>query len=226
MDPVTPAPAAPTAPAARAAAKTATAEAGEAAGAAATDFQTFLTLLTTQLRNQDPLKPMESTEFVAQLATFSGVEQQIRTNDRLEAIFEALGGGTSAGLAAWIGREVRAPAKAGFSGVPVEIETTPLADADAATLVVTNDFGQVVARRTADPRAATLSWDGRDELGQGLPYGQYSFAVERYRDGALVATDPGEVFGAVTEVRIEDGAQVLVLEGGAKVPLETVTALR
>lgn len=197
-----------------------------AAGAGAADFQTFLTLLTTQLRNQDPLKPMESTEFVAQLASFSGVEQQIRTNDRLEHIFDALAGGTSAGLAAWIGREVRAPAQGAFAGVPVDIEAAPLDEADRAVLVVKNDFGQVVARRAVDPADATLSWDGQDELGRSLPHGRYGFEIESYKGEDLLGTAPGQVFATVSEMRIEDGAQILVLEGGARVALEEVTALR
>lgn len=195
-------------------------------GPAATDFQTFLTLLTSQLRNQDPLKPIESTEFVAQLASFSGVEQQVRTNDRLDQIYGALGGGASAGLAAWIGREVRAPAQAAFSGVPIEIETTPLADADSAALVVTNDFGEVVARRAVDPTDRTLQWDGKDALGAALPNGLYSFTIESQRDGEVIGTAKGEVFATVSEVRIEDGAAMLILDGGAKVAADDVTALR
>jgi flagellar basal-body rod modification protein FlgD len=58
------------------------------------DFQTFLQLLTTQLKNQDPLNPMESTEYATQLATFSGVEQQVRTNELLESL--------SSGYATWV----------------------------------------------------------------------------------------------------------------------------
>lgn len=51
--------------------------------ALSSDFETFLKMLTTQMENQDPLNPVDSAEFAMQLATFSGVEQQIRTNDIL-----------------------------------------------------------------------------------------------------------------------------------------------
>lgn len=195
-------------------------------GAPAGDFQTFLTLLTVQLRNQDPLKPMESTEFVAQLASFSAVEQQIRANDRLEQIFDLLSGGTADGLAQWIGKEVRAPAKGSFAGVPVDIEVTPLADADRAVLVVRNDFDQVVARRAVEPDAGSIAWDGADETGAELAHGRYGFALESYRGETLLDTQAGRVFGRVTEVRIEAGAPVLVLEGGAQVKVDEVSALR
>jgi flagellar basal-body rod modification protein FlgD len=54
------------------------------------DFQTFLKLLTAQMRHQDPLEPLDATQFVAQLAAFSSVEQQIETNTKLETINEKL----------------------------------------------------------------------------------------------------------------------------------------
>ena len=52
------------------------------------DYQSFLTLLVAQLKNQDPTKPMDSTEYVAQLATFSNVEQAISANKKLDALIQ------------------------------------------------------------------------------------------------------------------------------------------
>jgi flagellar basal-body rod modification protein FlgD len=209
-----------------AAANRAAAEADAVTNVATTDFDTYLTLLTTQLRNQDPLNPTDSTEFVSQLASFSAVEQQINTNDTLEKILAALGGGSSAGLAEWIGREVRAAARARFEGEPVTVETTPNPEADAAVLEIRNDFDQVVARRAIDPKASQVVWDGRDELGVALPYGQYAFSVLNSKGGAALDAAPGQVYGKVSEVRIEDGAPTLVLEGGERVALDAVTAIR
>ena len=197
-----------------------------ATNAVAGDFQTFLQLLTTQMKNQDPLKPMESTEFVAQLASFSGVEQQVRANDRLDRIIEVLSGGSAEGLAAWVGREVRAPTTAAFAGTPLEVEVTPVKDADRAVLVVRNDFGDVVARKEVAPDATSLTWNGEDDLGATLPHGRYGFTVESYQGETLLETSPGRVFTTVTEVRFEDGAPVLVVEGGGQVALDEVTAIR
>jgi flagellar basal-body rod modification protein FlgD len=53
------------------------------------DYDAFLRLLIAQLKNQDPTKPMDSTEFVAQLATFSQVEQSIAANDKLDSLLTA-----------------------------------------------------------------------------------------------------------------------------------------
>ena len=53
------------------------------------DYDAFLTLLVTEMKNQDPTKPMESTDFIAQLATFSNVEQAVQTNEKLDALLTA-----------------------------------------------------------------------------------------------------------------------------------------
>ena len=206
-------------------AKSTTKEEESKSGLAA-DFETFLTLLTTQMRNQDPLKPMESTEFIAQLAQFSSVEQQIRSNDRLDDILAALGGGSSAGLAAWIGREVRAPASADYTGDPVEIGVKTVEGADRAVLVVKNDFDSVIARRAIEAGATTATWDGTDDLGNAVPQGRYGFTVESYNGQTLLGSETGSVYGTVKEVRLVDGTPTLVLDGGDEVALDAVTALR
>ena len=52
------------------------------------DYQSFLRLLVTQMKNQDPTKPMDSTDYVAQLATFSQVEQSVQTNTKLDQLLQ------------------------------------------------------------------------------------------------------------------------------------------
>jgi flagellar basal-body rod modification protein FlgD len=67
------------------------------------DYQSFLKLLVTQMKNQDPTKPMDSTEYVAQLATFSNVEQAINANKKLDQLIQDSKISQGVGL---IGREV------------------------------------------------------------------------------------------------------------------------
>jgi flagellar basal-body rod modification protein FlgD len=215
-----------TAAAATTTAQTRADDTSAAANAMAGDFQTFLKLLTTQMRNQDPLKPMESTEFVAQLASFSAVEQQIRSNDRLDHIAELLSGGSADGLATWIGRNVRAPATAAFDGSPVDVEVTPVEDADRSVLVVRNDFNQEVARLGVTAEGGMVAWNGTDNLGNRLPNGRYGFKLESYRGEELLGTQDGRVFTTVSEVRIADGTPMLVVEGGGQVALDAITGIR
>jgi flagellar basal-body rod modification protein FlgD len=91
---------------------------GAAASMITADFQTFLRLLTTQMQNQDPLNPMESTEFASQLAQFSGVEQQVRTNDLLTGLQAGLATQGMGQLGGWIGLEARAEMPVNFEGQP------------------------------------------------------------------------------------------------------------
>ena len=100
-----------TVPAADPAAGTAPAAATGAAadgGTISADFETFLRLLTAQMQHQDPLNPMESTQFASQLAEFSGVEQAVRTNDLLLGLQDALATLGMGQLGGWIGMQARA----------------------------------------------------------------------------------------------------------------------
>lgn len=74
-----------------------------AGSAGSVDYESFLKLLVAQMKNQDPTAPMESTEYVAQLATFSQVEQQVQMNKKLDDILQASALSQASGL---IGREV------------------------------------------------------------------------------------------------------------------------
>jgi flagellar basal-body rod modification protein FlgD len=71
------------------------------------DFETFLLMLTTQMQNQDPLNPIESADFAVQLATFSGVEQQVKTNDLLQSLAQQMGIMGMSQLAGWVGMEAQ-----------------------------------------------------------------------------------------------------------------------
>src|ERR1700754_3369758 len=53
------------------------------------DYQSFLKLLIAEMKNQDPSKPMDSTQYIAQLATFSQVEQSVQTNTKLDQIMQS-----------------------------------------------------------------------------------------------------------------------------------------
>ena len=85
------------------------------------DFETFIKMLTTQAKYQDPLEPIDSSAYAAQLAQFSMVEQQVQSNELLTALTEQLGGSNMAGMANWIGMEARTTAPAYFDGAPITV---------------------------------------------------------------------------------------------------------
>ena len=115
-------------------------------GMLASNFETFLTLLTSQLRNQDPLSPVDSNQFTAQLTQMAGVEQQLLTNDLLKGLLEAQGGAGLSGAANYIGREATAAWSATkFTEGEATWSYELAANADTATLQVLDSKGKVVA---------------------------------------------------------------------------------
>ncbi|MFN3259470.1 MAG: flagellar hook capping FlgD N-terminal domain-containing protein [Pikeienuella sp.] len=190
------------------------------------DFETFLTLLTAQLRNQDPLNPQESTEFVAQLAQFSAVEQQVRSNETLSSILSALGGTGAGALAPWLGREVEAPSALAYSGAPLEMKVDPAPGATGATLVVKTESGLTVARLPVDPTATTLTWSG--ETGGAAPAeaGTYRFTLERVNGKDAMPPETPRGFSTVVEARTGESGVDLVLENGDVVEAGAVRAIR
>ena len=190
------------------------------------DFQTFLTLLTTQLRNQDPLKPMESTEFVSQLANFSAVEQQVQTNTRLENILTALTGDSASGLADWIGKDVRSTAPTVFNGTPLEVYFQPVDGADTATLKILDAENRVVRATTVDPTVGRWTWTGETDFGQLSSGTTVRFQVEFGADGSTMATQQAETFSNVREILLENGQGLLVLDSGETISTTEISGLR
>lgn len=190
------------------------------------DFETFLKMLTVQVQNQDPLNPVDSTDYATQLATFSSVEQQVLTNDLLSDMGAKLGGGALREAAAWIGMEalVRAPIR--FDGTPVTIRPDFAIGADSASLVVRDSSGAVIQRFDIGTDEESLLWGGTDETGAPLPNGIYKFEIESYSEGSLIETRTAAAYSLVTEVRGDDGDVVVRLSDGTEVPASFITGLR
>lgn len=220
--------AASTAAAVAAATAATTSEEGQnAAAAISSDFETFLRMLTVQLNNQDPLNPVESTDFAVQLATFSGVEQQVRSNDLLESLLAQQSISALSQLANWVGMEARAAVPAAFDGAtPVTYYSEAPTGADQATLIVRDDRGREVARTAVAAESGAATWTGTDQTGAVLPPGNYRLLVEYRSDGEVLTTKPAEVFAEVSEARIAGGKPVIVFATGDELPADQVSAVR
>jgi len=191
------------------------------------DYQMFLTLLTTQMQNQDPTDPIDSSDYAAQLATFSGVEQQVKTNELLTSMATQLGLLGVTQYAGWVGMEARVAAPAYFDGTaPVTVAPNPVNGADQAVLVVKDSSGTEVARLNVGTSTETVDWAGTDSSGNALPAGLYSFELESYNNGTLLSTDTAEVYSTIAEVQGTADGSVLVLRGGSQVSPAEITGLR
>lgn len=190
------------------------------------DFDTFLKMLTAQMQNQDPLNPIDSTDYATQLATFSGVEQQMRTNDLLASLGSQMAVLGMSQLAAWVGQEARADAPVWMDGDPVTMQLSPAIGADSAVLAVRDAAGQLISREDVPTTPGLYDWLGGDAAGDPLPVGLYTLSLESYSDETLLGESPVESYARIIEARNGAAGATLVLEGGVEVPSSRITALR
>ena len=190
------------------------------------DFEVFLQMLTAQAEYQDPLEPVSSSEYAAQLAQFSMVEQQVTTNDLMEQMVSALGANDMSGAANWIGMEALVQGPAKFDGDAVTISPNPPIAADEVTLIVSDAQGREVQRVQMPVSAEPFEWDGIKADGSPLAYGEYTFQIESKAAGEVLLTEPALSYSRVTEARIDNGATLLVLDSGYMIRADNVTGLR
>ena len=199
----------------------------DAAATAASDFNNFLMLLTAQMRNQDPLAPLDSTQFVEQLASFSSVEQQIETNTKLESIASMLGGSNLEAATPWIGKTVELPSGAArFDGVPLSFEIPEDDRGLSREAVVTNSRGEVVFKKALNSGETEFSWNGERSDGGVATNGDYRVAIDYIDGDAIVDSKEPTAVTSVTEARLIDGGVKLVLANGAIVDPDAITAVR
>ncbi|HRK95666.1 MAG TPA: flagellar hook capping FlgD N-terminal domain-containing protein [Rhodospirillales bacterium] len=206
------------------------AAAGKAAGAAQTlgsDLNRFLTLLVTQLQNQDPLDPLDTNEFTAQLVQFAGVEQQIQNNANLETLIDIGRASEVAAIVNVIGKRIEAGGTMLALNAGKAEAAYTLSEAAAETkLTVTDETGRVVYANKGKTEAGRheFIWDGRDEDGRALADGAYTLKVTATRkDGSAIAVEQRTI-GTVTAAATGDAGPILSL-GAAEVPMAQVRSI-
>ncbi len=157
------------------------------------DFDTFLTLLTTQLQNQDPLSPLDTNEFTGQLVQFSGVEQQIRTNETLESLVSVSRLSQASAASVYLGRDalIDSPITRAENGV-ARFEYSLAGAADSSVLRVRDSLGRVVfegAGATGSGNTGFSFDTSRAIGGTGDPNGLYTLEVAALRGNEAVGTD-------------------------------------
>jgi flagellar basal-body rod modification protein FlgD len=189
------------------------------------DRDAFLQLLISQLENQDPLSPMQDHEFVAQLATFSSLEQLETMNANLQAsllVDQSVNNSLATSL---IGKEVLADGSAirlGSEGTPsFEVDLASAAD---VTVLVRDARGDVVKRLTPGPLSEgvnTVAWDGTTDSGERADAGDYRIEVLANDPDGNSVTSTVRVRAVVTGIRFEAGTGYLIV-GGQEVALANV----
>lgn len=175
----------------------------------------FLKLLVTQLQNQDPLNPTDSTEFVSQLAQFSSLEQLSSVNDNLKVVqlFEQSINNSQA--VNFVGKTIKASGSMFelASGETHEIQYQLGEDAATVYVRVYNSSGEIVKKIEMDQMTAgaqSVVWDGKDENGNAVPAGTYSFSVQaKNKDGETMDT-AAYIQETVTGVSYHNGSTYLM----------------
>ena len=208
---------------------TATSRVGAGSTMLASNFETFLTLLTSQLKNQDPLSPVDSNQFTSQLTQMAGVEQQLLTNDLLTSLLGAQQGGTLGTAATYIGKDVTAAWAAtkledGKATWSYELAT----DAKDATLQVLDGAGKVVWTGKAtelDEGLHEFTWDGKTTAGGQLSDGGvYTLKIAASNGSGTIASQVLTT-GRITGVEMYDGEAYLTV-GNSILPMSSVIALQ
>lgn len=207
---------------------TSTSSASNAQKAFVQNFDTFLKLLTTQLKNQDPLNPMDSKDFTQQLVQYSGVEQGINTNKNLETLISMYQTNQNASMASYIGLNVIAKGDTASlaNGSAQWGYTTPLA-AQNSKISVYNSSGTLVWQGTGDATAGdhTFTWDGKDLNGVQQPAGLYRIAVTGSDTTGKSYTAQTAVNGTVDGIENDNGTNYLTI-GKLKIAMNDVISIR
>ena len=176
----------------------------------------FLMLMVEQLKNQDPMNPQDATEFTAQLAQYSSLEQLFNVNDNLENMRQNGAEMQRMSALSMIGRQVvTRSSEFDFSGSPVQLGYKLDAGADNVEITIKDASGAVVATLPGTEMSAGqhfFAWDGHDGTGT-LPSGRYTIDVVAHSgDNAVAAT--ALISSSVVGVDLHSDGDMLVTNNG------------
>ncbi len=191
------------------------------------DYTTFLNLLTSQIKNQDPLSPMDTTAWTAQLVQYSSVEQQLKANGYLETIANNNTQNSMNAAVGYIGKTVTADQSVStLKDGKADWQYALSGEATSATLSVSDSDGNVVWSGAASDLTTGIhdfSWDGKDSTGKAVADGEYTLSIKAANAAGDVDAAIG-VTGVVTSAADVDGTVVLKV-GNTSVPLTDVTSV-
>lgn len=191
-------------------------KAGSATGSVtlAEDFDTFLTLLTTQLEHQDPLSPLDTTEFTNQLTSFAQVEQAINTNSKLDRLIDLQGITDLTTGVGYIGMVAEATGdklllEDGAGKIGYELQV----DSARTTITVLDQFGVPVLSTSGNTSAGRhiFNWNGVDDVGNQLQDGVYDVIVSAFDGEDELLESSTTTFGTVSGVEVADGEVTLIM---------------
>ena len=198
------------------------------------DKQSFLLLLVTQFKYQDPLNPMEDTEFVSQLAQYSSLEQLMNLNTGMETLTAATNNQEMLNATSYIGKQVSVTGNTigkTTDGATGEISVSAFryafdGNVSKGVLTVKDSSGNPVYTEDLSGKAAgtafEFNWNGLTSTGELAPDGVYTVSLAAYDSKGEAVLSAQEVDARVTGVAKQDDIVYLTLDGGQSVKLANV----
>lgn len=195
----------------------------------AQNFDTFLTMLTTQLKNQDPLSPMDSTQFTNQLVQFAGVEQQINVNSNLEKMISLTNLNQLSSSVSYLGQYVemdsnKLPLQDGKAAFSYTLD----ADTRSTAIVIKDSTGQIVRSLAGETSSGRheITWDGTDSSGNKLDDGAYTISIVAVDGEQKTVTTSNTVYGKVTDIANDSTEGTMLGLSGVVTTLSKVLTVR
>ena len=192
------------------------------------DFDNFLTMLTTQLQNQDPLSPLDSTEFTNQLVQFSQLEQQINQSGKIDDLIALQKSAEAAAALGYLGNEVEMiSAVTMLDGGSAKFAYHMPIDAKTSKITIFDNEGNIVRNINGEKTSGRhdLDWDGTNDQGVQLPDGANSVLVTATDDGDDPLTDITVYSRGVADEVITDAGLTYLRVGDIYVPLDRIVSV-
>ena len=204
-------------------------ESSKAKATLAGDMDSFLLLLTTQLKNQDPLSPLEPTEFTNQLVNFASVEQQIATNSNMEELLKVQNNALATSVVGFIGTEVLTEntGKVPLQNSSAKFQYTLNNNASTVVMTITNEAGRVVFTKPGETSSGTheIAWDGKDTAGRQMPDGIYNVSITPIALPGSTIDHTSKIKAKITGVSMNNGTTTMEADG-LPIPLEKIETVR
>ncbi|MBL7048075.1 MAG: hypothetical protein ISR96_00910 [Nitrospira sp.] len=188
----------------------------------------FMNLLLKQLNSQDPMKPMDSTEFTAQLSQFSSLEELGNINATLDKVLSSQRDTQNAAASDLIGKNVQVEGSSTYLNDTADISYDLSTNAESVKIEVINSAGKHVRSIDAgnqDKGSSVYTWDGKDNFGNRQPEGEYTFEInaeDSDGESVLAATSAS---GTVKGVVFRDNKTYVVLQGNRDVPFDHIKSI-
>ncbi len=198
----------------------------------AMDRDDFLKLLVAQMKNQDPLKPQDNTQFVAELAQFSNLEQSMGINDRLDLLAIQSRGQSNAQVASLVGNTATVKGSAvtlSGKGTGAAVNFTVAEKIAKSTVTIKDSTGNAV--RTIELGAhnaglVSVQWDGKDSNGTVKTAGSYSVSVKAVNSEGKAVSVEQNTTAKIIGISYATGYPVLQLANGASAPVSDLIEVK